>query len=837
MRFANIAAVARHLLLAPLSLYFTLSGCGVNAIQTPYLAERIEVPPDRHIDGEYFIGLHRDAKFPHLGGPMTVVETALQQMYGTRPIVGCGGSTVYKFESDYLFCVKLPDPDRNIPALLRNSQIRFVEDHGYVTLTGVQVCPKSWGLESLDDKMLDKARMNGVFSYSETGKDVDVFVVDTGITFHKDYFKNNLIDGIYINAATGAWAVAETGLSPIEDSDGHGTAMAGLIAGRQTGVAKEATLHPIKVPFNLMKGKDYEAQEFDVYKALNELKNGRPMIMTTPAHTYCKGGKPTVILLPFTTDKTIGGALDGIVNDLNGCGFIVVTSAGNKGVNLDAMGNHYIPATSKSVITVGGLSRNGAIWSASNTGSFVDLFAPGEQITSTTLPNGNQPQFSNFDGTSASAAFAAGVVAQILSKEPGLTNVDVEKRLISYSLRDALGFQVLRSPFGDGVTNDKHETESEPLDSCNDTVSFASCPPFMSCQNYCNQVVPICQALNTSQQARGIKCRDGECVSCGLKDEQCCGASMCGKYLNCGPDVVGNLICQCGKKDQSCCNGTSCNEDKLACSTEKKCVRCGESGDPCCVGTKKCDLNILKPLVCAFDSKQMFDACQDCGRLKQPCCEGGDCRDGISVCGVSGTCESCGTLNLPCCDGGSCRDGISVCGVSGTCESCGHSGEGCCPSGPKCGDSLVCEDATNSCQPCGTEGSLCCSGPNQCVAPLSCMSGSCEQPMPPMNSCSVRCMNGEMRGYLGTAKDSAECIDLGNNFCESALCGTGNKRARVRFNGKIEGQDDKNCSGYHQACCDYEGKNGVCDRGLDCKPWRLTKGETTCSTGTRYRCE
>ena len=763
MRFANIAAVARHLLLAPLSLCFTLSGCGVNEIQTPYLAERIELRPDRHIEGEYFIGLHKDAKFPHLGSPMTVVETALQQMYGTRPIVGCGGSRAYKFESDYLFCVKLPDPDRNLPALLRNSQIRFVEDHGYVTLTGVQVCPKSWGLESLDDKTLDRARMNGVFSYSETGKDVDIFVVDTGITFHKDYFKTEFIDGIYINAGTGEWVVVETGLSNIEDSDGHGTAMAGLIAGRQTGVAKESILHPIKVPFNLMKGKDYEAREFDVYLALKALKDGRPKIGATLPRSYCKGGMPTVILLPFTTDKTVGGFLDGIVNDLNGCGFIVVTSAGNKGENLDAMGNHYIPATSKNVITVGGLSKNGAIWPDSNTGSFVDLFAPGEQITSTTLPNGNQPQLSDFDGTSASAAFAAGVVAQILSKEPRLTNVDVEKRLISYSLRDALGFRVLRSPFGNGVTNDKHETGSNPLDGCNDTVSFAACPPLMSCQNYCNQVVPICQVLNTSQQARGIKCKDGECVSCGLKDEQCCDASMCGQYLDCGPDVVGNLICQCGKKDQSCCNGSSCSDSKLGC-IGNKCVKCGDDKEDCCPGSSCND----SKLGC------IGNKCVPCGDDTEVCCPGALCNDPKQVCAPDAavgknTCQNCGQRGQPCCSKGDCNDGISVCGISGTCEHCGLSGEPCCKTGPDCLD-----------------------------VGDGCKFGKCGQ----WSSCAVRCENGTVF-VLGPKITKDDCNFKGNMTEGPAACGKSyvdNPVFRVRYGGAFVSENSM-CGTAGVACC------------------------------------
>ena len=89
--------------------------------------------------------------------------------------------------------------------------------------------PTSWVLDSLDSEKLDDQ-----YHFTRTGKGVNVYVVDSGIEAnHRDF--DNRAD---MNSL-----VTET--QP--DCTGHGSHVAGLVGGRNVGVAKRANIHSIKV--------------------------------------------------------------------------------------------------------------------------------------------------------------------------------------------------------------------------------------------------------------------------------------------------------------------------------------------------------------------------------------------------------------------------------------------------------------------------------------------------------------------------------------------------------------------------------------------------------------
>jgi subtilisin family serine protease len=106
-------------------------------------------------------------------------------------------------------------------------------------------------------------------------------------------------------------------------------------------------------------------------------------------------------------------------------GSMVITSAGNKGNSTKRY-----PAACAGAIAVGNTTLSDARASTSNFGSWVDIAAPGTGILST-VPVGGTCKHCNksLSGTSMAAPMVAGAAAVVLSREPKLTNAQVETRL------------------------------------------------------------------------------------------------------------------------------------------------------------------------------------------------------------------------------------------------------------------------------------------------------------------------------------------------------------------------------------------------------------------------
>lgn len=80
---------------------------------------------------------------------------------------------------------------------------------------------------------------SGSYNYTNNGKGVNVYIVDTGIRYtHNDF------DGASLNRAKKAFDVFGGNGS---DCNGHGTHVAGTVAGTTYGVAKAAKLYSVRV--------------------------------------------------------------------------------------------------------------------------------------------------------------------------------------------------------------------------------------------------------------------------------------------------------------------------------------------------------------------------------------------------------------------------------------------------------------------------------------------------------------------------------------------------------------------------------------------------------------
>ena len=251
----------------------------------------------------------------------------------------------------------------------------------------------SWGLDRIDQRALS---LNNSFTASAYGAGVDVYVVDTGVsTTHTDFFGRLRSGFSAINDGRGS-----------NDCNGHGTHVAGTAAGTTYGVAKAASITPVRVLDCAGSGTN------------TGVIAGLDWIIAN--HT---AGVPAV------ANMSLGGgasfALDTAVQNAINDGVVMAVAAGNS--NTDACNSS--PARAANAITVGATERTDIRASYSNFGSCLDIFAPGTSITSAWI--NSTTAINTISGTSMASPHVAGVVAALLSANPTLSPADIASILRS----------------------------------------------------------------------------------------------------------------------------------------------------------------------------------------------------------------------------------------------------------------------------------------------------------------------------------------------------------------------------------------------------------------------
>jgi subtilisin family serine protease len=220
--------------------------------------------------------------------------------------------------------------------------------------------------------------------------------VDTGVsTTHTD-FSGRLRSGFSaINDSRGS-----------NDCNGHGTHVAGTAAGTTYGVAKAASIIPVRVLDCAGSGSN------------TGVIAGLDWIIAN--HT---AGVPAV------ANMSLGGgasfALDTAVQNAINDGVVMAVAAGNSNANAC----NYSPARAANAITVGATERTDVRASYSNFGSCIDIFAPGTSITSAWINSATA--INTISGTSMASPHVAGVAAALLSANPTFTPADISSMLRS----------------------------------------------------------------------------------------------------------------------------------------------------------------------------------------------------------------------------------------------------------------------------------------------------------------------------------------------------------------------------------------------------------------------
>jgi serine protease AprX len=333
------------------------------------------------------------------------------------------------------FAIKVPA--RQARALRRGKRIAGVTLNTRVHTTGVDGgslatdYPKSVGA--------DKLWASGI-----TGKGVGVAVIDSGISGDLPDFKN--ADG---SSRVAANVMVNPGASRPGDDVGHGTHVAGIIAGNSfnraagdpqrgayVGIAPEANLVAMKIADD-----DGYSTELDVIMALEFAVEHKDELNIRVVNLSVSSDTP---------GSYLDDPLDAAVEFAWHAGIVVVAAAGNRGDAADSV--QYAPGNDPYVISVGATDETGTpdpgddtLASFSSRGitqdgvAKPDVVAPGAHMVAplamgsafqTLCPQCVVGNYLRIGGTSAAAPVVSGAAALLLQARPEL-NPDEVKALLT----------------------------------------------------------------------------------------------------------------------------------------------------------------------------------------------------------------------------------------------------------------------------------------------------------------------------------------------------------------------------------------------------------------------
>ncbi|MGB3737614.1 MAG: S8 family serine peptidase, partial [Ilumatobacter sp.] len=288
--------------------------------------------------------------------------------------------------------------------------------------------------------LVDQIGARQMWESGYTGAGVNVAVVDTGVARVDSLDADGKIVGVVDLSAESVDPTLRFG-----DSVGHGTHMAGIIAGSETdlpaasavdapqefkGVAPEAGIVSVKVA-----GGGVATDANDVIAGVNwVVDNADDLDISVLNLSYNSGSG-----LPYQED-----ALTAALERAWQAGIVVVTPAGNEGPEANGLDS---PAIDPHFIAVGGVRAIDegfeiAEWSSNGDGvRNPDVTAPGAHIQSLRAPGSdadvNHPEGFVDDetylgsGTSQSSAVVAGAAALLLDAHPEWTNDQVKSALMT----------------------------------------------------------------------------------------------------------------------------------------------------------------------------------------------------------------------------------------------------------------------------------------------------------------------------------------------------------------------------------------------------------------------
>ncbi|MFD7427865.1 S8 family serine peptidase [Streptomyces sp. NPDC059814] len=259
--------------------------------------------------------------------------------------------------------------------------------------------PPSWGLDRIDQT---ETAGDNAYTYPDSaGEGVTAYVIDTGVRITHEEFEGR--------ASYGYDAVDDD--NDAADGYGHGTHVAGTIAGATYGVAKKAKIVAVRVLDDSGSG------------TTEQVVAGIDWV--TANHTG-----------PSVANMSLGGgadeALDAAVQKSIASGVTYAVAAGNESGDASESS----PARVPEAITVASSTVDDEQSYFSNYGSLVDIYAPGSDITSAW--NDSDTGSDTISGTSMATPHVVGAAAVYLAGHPDATPAEVSTALTDGATPDAI---------------------------------------------------------------------------------------------------------------------------------------------------------------------------------------------------------------------------------------------------------------------------------------------------------------------------------------------------------------------------------------------------------------
>lgn len=346
---------------------------------------------------------------PEFATYIVVLQPNADHAAAAREFTGAGWRIQYDYTNVFSgFAINLPVAA--VAGLERNPRVLYIERDSEMTASATQAPAPSWGLDRIDQHTLP---LSNSFEYSSIGQGtgVSAYVIDTGVlSTHTDFGAR---------VASGYSSINDL-VNTTQDCNGHGTHVAGTIAGAKYGVAKEATIVPVRVLDCQGSG------------STSTVVAGLDWVVAN--HTSG----------PAVANMSLGGrpsrALDAAVVRVFDDGVTIVVAAGNAHTNACTAS----PARVAQAITVGATNASDSRAPYSNFGQCVDLFAPGSYITSDWYTSATATN--TISGTSMATPHVTGVAALLLSRTPTLTPFAVASTIASSATVGVIADVGARSP-------------------------------------------------------------------------------------------------------------------------------------------------------------------------------------------------------------------------------------------------------------------------------------------------------------------------------------------------------------------------------------------------------
>lgn len=344
------------------------------------------------IEGKYIVVLKKDvaalsSETMRLASTPSVAQVA-------RTVSAVSGAKLGKSFQNALRGFAVEADDAALARLLNDPRVDYIQEDGIKYVSATQSNP-TWGIDRIDQRDLPLSKS---YSYDTDGSGVHAYIIDSGLNASHNEFSGRVGNGFS----------SVDGEAPTSDCHGHGTHVAGTVAGTTWGVAKRATVHPVRVF-----GCSGSSSDSTVIAAVD---------WVTANH-----------IKPAVANMSLGGpsspALDTAVNNLIAAGVVTAVAAGND--NLDACTES--PSRVPAALTVGATGQNDARsnWGggqASSWGSCLDLFAPGTDIVSAGSTNTTGSRL--MSGTSMASPHVAGAAVLYLTNHPSASVQEVSKAII-----------------------------------------------------------------------------------------------------------------------------------------------------------------------------------------------------------------------------------------------------------------------------------------------------------------------------------------------------------------------------------------------------------------------